>query len=66
VSPGVWISVVQSGPSMDRNTDQRRTGILQFAYTATFSRVERVTGIEPALSAWESDMDPRSVLPGRI
>ena len=29
------------------------------------SRVERVTGIEPALSAWESDMDPRSVLLGR-
>jgi hypothetical protein len=27
-----------------------------------FSRVERVTGIEPALSAWESDRDPRTVL----
>ena len=26
-----------------------------------FSRVERVTGIEPALSAWESDMDPCTV-----
>jgi hypothetical protein len=31
-----------------------------------FSRVERVTGIEPALSAWESHMDPRSVLTWRI
>jgi hypothetical protein len=31
-----------------------------------FSRLERVTGIEPALSAWESDMNPRSVLPWPI
>ena len=31
-----------------------------------FSRVERVTGIEPALSAWESDTDPPSVLRGPI
>jgi hypothetical protein len=31
-----------------------------------FSRMERVTGIEPALSAWESDMNPRSVLTGRM
>jgi len=31
-----------------------------------FSHIERVTGIEPALSAWESDTDLRSVLPGRI
>jgi len=30
------------------------------------SRLERVTGIEPALSAWESDMDPPSVLTTRI
>ena len=27
-----------------------------------FSRVERVTGMEPALSAWESHVDPRSML----
>jgi len=27
-----------------------------------FSRVERVTGIEPALSAWESDADTQSRL----
>jgi hypothetical protein len=31
-----------------------------------YSGMERVTGIEPALSAWESDTDPPSVLPGRI
>jgi hypothetical protein len=31
-----------------------------------FSRVERVTGIEPALSAWESDTDPPSTLRGPI
>jgi hypothetical protein len=31
-----------------------------------FTRLERVTGIEPALSAWESDIDPRSVLTGRM
>jgi hypothetical protein len=31
-----------------------------------FWRVERVTGIEPALSAWESDMSPRSVLPAQM
>jgi len=30
------------------------------------SRVEWVTGIEPALSAWESDTDLRSTLPWRI
>jgi len=29
-------------------------------------RVERVTGIEPALSAWESDTDPPSTLRGPI
>jgi len=28
-----------------------------------FSRVERVTGIEPALSAWEFGMNLRSTLP---
>jgi hypothetical protein len=31
----VWISVAQSGPSMDRNADHKRTGIFQFAYAAT-------------------------------
>jgi len=31
-----------------------------------FSCVERVTGIEPALSAWESDTDPPSTLRGPI
>jgi hypothetical protein len=31
-----------------------------------FWRVERVTGIEPALSAWESDTDPPSTLRGPI
>jgi len=30
------------------------------------SCVERVTGIEPALSAWESDTDPPSTLRGPI
>jgi len=30
------------------------------------SRLERVTGIEPALSAWESDTDPPSTLRGPI
>jgi hypothetical protein len=31
-----------------------------------FSCIERVTGIEPALSAWESDTDPPSTLRGPI
>ena len=66
MSPEVWISVAQSGPGEDRNvhlTDQKLsdTVLLQ-----RVSRVERVTGIEPALSAWESDMDLRSVLAWRI
>jgi hypothetical protein len=36
---------------------------IQFDCVATLFAVERVTGIEPALSAWESDMDLRSRLP---
>ena len=39
---------------------------IRFDVRATLFAVERVTGIEPALSAWESDMDPRSVLPWQI
>ena len=31
-----------------------------------FSRVQRATGIEPALSAWASGIGPRSVLPVQI
>jgi hypothetical protein len=53
MSPEVWISVAQSGPGEDRNvhlTDQKLsdTVLLQ-----RVSRVERATGIEAALSAWE-------------
>ena len=38
---------------------ENRTG---FAWHSTLFAVERVTGIEPALSAWESDLDPCTVL----
>ena len=59
MSPEVWISVAQSGPGEDRNvhlTDQKLsdTVLLQ-----RVSRVERVTGIEPALSAWEEFLSSR-------
>ena len=59
MSPEVWISVAQSGPGEDRNvhlTDQKLsdTVLLQ-----RVSRVERVTGIEPALSAWEEFLSYR-------
>jgi len=49
--PKTWMTV-------PRDVDYAKSQRLQ-----QFSCVERVTGIEPALSAWESDMDPRSVLP---
>jgi len=53
MSPEVWISVAQSGPGEDRNvhlTDQKLsdTVLLQRVW-----RVERATGTEAALSAWE-------------
>ena len=35
------------------NADSQRTRILQVVSTATLFACERVTGIEPALSAWE-------------
>jgi hypothetical protein len=44
-------------------------GCLQFTnlqMLERFSHAGQVTGIERALSAWESDMDPRSVLTGRM
>ena len=51
------------GAKCGSDTQQRssNTVLLQ-----QFSRVERVTGIEPALSAWESDTDPPSTLRGPI
>jgi len=39
-------------------------GSVRFACAATFLRVERVTGIEPALSAWETFLHACSVLRG--
>jgi len=50
----------EHGPEtqIGRGLDSFNTVLLQ-----RFSRVERVTGIEPALSAWEFEMDPRSTLP---
>jgi len=54
MSQEVWISVAQCGPRMDRKArigrgvESTDTLVLQ-----RFSRVERVTGIEPAVSAWE-------------
>ena len=53
MSPEVWISVAQSGPGEDRNvhlTDQKLSDTILLQ---RFLRVGRVTGIEPALSAWE-------------
>ena len=41
-------------------------GSVQFYCAATLFAWERVTGIEPAHSAWESDTDPPSTLLGPI
>ena len=37
----------------------QRTGVLEFGYAAMLFAVERVTGIEPALSAWEEFLSHR-------
>jgi len=57
-----------SGPSAqcDDDATNSSTPLANPQLWQHFSRVERVTGIEPALSAWESHMDPRSVLTWRI
>jgi hypothetical protein len=49
-----------------RTTDAGAMHYPNFQLLQRFSRLERVTGIEPAPSAWELDMNTRSVLPGRM
>jgi len=59
----VWPKVAQARTeSMDWQGLESTNSVL----LPRFSRTERVTGIEPALSAWESDTDPPSTLRGPI
>jgi hypothetical protein len=54
-----WPTVFWSGP---RPTDNRRMEFTNPQLLQYFSRLERVTGIEPALSAWEEFLCPRVLL----